>query len=107
MIFVTDDEREIVKLSKESLLFNGERCWVKKSGASFDVTMGSLDGAETSEIIGVYLLGKIKKIIPQQQLGLYRDDGLAVINVILISQYGISPCRHACVIWNWTKHRSE
>ena len=42
--------------------------------------MGSLDGAETSEIIGIYLLGKIKKIIPQQQLGLYRDDGLAVIN---------------------------
>ena len=80
MTNITDDERKIVKLSKESLLFNGERCWVKKSGASFDVTMGSLDGAETSEIIGVYLLGKIKKIIPQQQLGLYRDDGLAVIN---------------------------
>ena len=69
-----------MKLSKEALLFNKDKCWVKKSRASFDVTMGSLDGAETAEIIGVYLLSKIVTIIPQQYLGLYRDDGLAVIN---------------------------
>ena len=80
IVNIPEDEQEIIKLSKESLLMNGNKCWVKKSKTNFDVTMGSLDGAETSEIIGLYLLSKIKKIIPQQYLGLYRDDGLAVIN---------------------------
>ena len=77
---ITEQDKEIVKLSKEALLFNSGKCWVKKSDTNFDVTMGSLDGAETAEIIGVYLLGKIKEIIPSKYLGLYRDDGLAVIN---------------------------
>ena len=80
IVHIPEDEKEIIKLSKESLLMNSNKCWVKKSDTNFDVTMGSLDGAETSELIGLYLLSKIKKIIPQQYLGLYRDDGLAVIN---------------------------
>ena len=76
---LTADEKEIIKLTKQSFLFNEGKCWVKKSDVNFDVTMGSLDGAETSELIGVYILHKIKSIIPQDHLGLYRDDGLAII----------------------------
>ena len=72
-------EVEIIKSSKESLLFNNGKCWVKKSDKNFDITIGSLDGAETSELVGLYLLNKIKDIIPQENLGLYRDDGLGVI----------------------------
>ena len=41
--------------------------------------MGSLDGAEASELVGLYLLSKITEIIPKDHLGLYRDDGLAAI----------------------------
>ena len=60
-------------------MFNNDKCWIKKSETNFDVTMGSLDGAETSELVGLYLLDKIKNIIPQKHNGLYRDDGLAAI----------------------------
>ena len=38
--------------------------------------MGSYDGAETCELVGLYLLFEIRKIIPD--FGLYRDDGLGV-----------------------------
>ena len=38
--------------------------------------MGSYDGAETAELCGLYLLSLLVKVIPD--LGLYRDDGLAV-----------------------------
>ena len=38
--------------------------------------MGSLDSAEVSELVGLYLLSDMEKIIPQEYLGLYRDDGL-------------------------------
>ena len=43
--------------------------------------MGSYDGAETAEIVGLYVLSKLEKLIDQKHLGLYRDDGLAVVNL--------------------------
>ena len=42
--------------------------------------MGSYDGAETCELVGTYILSEITKIIPRENIGLYRDDGLAIIN---------------------------
>ena len=41
----------------------------------FDVTMGSYDGAETCELVGLYLLSQLQHI--NINVGLYRDDGLA------------------------------
>ena len=45
----------------------------------FDITMGSYDGAETCELVGLYLLHKLSSIIPSSEIGLYRDDGLSMI----------------------------
>ena len=45
----------------------------------FDVTMGSYDGAETCELIGLYMLSLIGPKF-RNQVGFYRDDGLAVCN---------------------------
>ena len=42
-----------------------------------DVTMGSYDDAETCELIGTYMLSIITANF-KDQVGLYRDDGLAV-----------------------------
>ena len=78
-INITDEEEQIIKLSKEALLFSDRKCWEKKNNPEFDVTMGSYDGAETAELIGLYLLSKVSRIIPSTNLGLYRDDGLALI----------------------------
>ena len=41
--------------------------------------MGSYDGAETCELVGCYLLAQLKQI-PGIEIGLYRDDGLAILN---------------------------
>ena len=41
--------------------------------------MGSYDGAETCELVGCYLLSQLTQI-PEIDIGLYRDDGLAVLN---------------------------
>ena len=46
----------------------------------FDVTMGSYDGAEICEPVGLYLLNKLSTVIDKSSVGLYRDDGLAAIN---------------------------
>ena len=41
--------------------------------------MGSYDGAEVCELVGMYILNKIKIFVPHEELGLYRDDGLIMI----------------------------
>ena len=53
--------------------------WIKKSNENFDVTMGAYDGAEVAEFVGLYILSKLEKIIPQENIGLYRDDGLYML----------------------------
>ena len=66
--------------AKRSLLFSRNTTWCKKTTKSlFDVTMGSFDGAETCELVGSYLLSKLA---PEygNDIGLYRDDGLAAFN---------------------------
>ena len=48
----------------------------KRDGNSkFDVTMSSFDGAETCELIGLYMLSQLQHL--DINIGLYRDDGLA------------------------------
>ena len=47
----------------------------------FDVSMGSMDSAEVSELVGLFLLSKLERFIPKDQIGLYRDDGLAVVKL--------------------------
>ena len=43
--------------SCKSLLFNNTSVWIKREGdPDFDVTMGSFDGTETCERVGVYIL---------------------------------------------------
>ena len=41
--------------------------------------MGSLDGAEVCELVGLYLLNKLSKLLDWINAGLYRDYGLSLI----------------------------
>ena len=77
---ITEDEKHIIMQAKNSLLFNEREAWQKKDGnPNFDVTMGSFDGAETCELVGAYLLSQLPQRY-QNNLGLYRDDGLGAFN---------------------------
>ena len=56
---VIDIEGNIINIinhARKSLLFDDSGAWVKKDGNPlFDVTMGSFDGAEVYELVGLYL----------------------------------------------------
>ena len=59
---ITDNERHIILEAKSSLLYSYGEPWGKKTSSNlFDVTMGSYDGAESCELVGAYLLHKIKE----------------------------------------------
>ena len=43
-----------------------------------DVTMGSFDGCELCELVGLLILKEMSDSFPELNFGLYRDDGLAI-----------------------------
>ena len=60
IIEIEDKIIDIINHARKSLLFHDGKEWVKKEGNPlFDVTMGSYDGAEVCELVGLYLLGKL------------------------------------------------
>lgn len=78
---ISPSEAEIIFQAKNNLLFHGNMSWQKATADDlFDVTMGSYDGAETCELVGSFILDEIKSIVPKENIGLYRDDGPAVIH---------------------------
>ena len=49
----------------------------KKDNPEFDVTIGSYDGAELCELVGLYLLDLLTEEFGKQNIGSYRDDSLS------------------------------
>ena len=73
---ISEQEIRIILQTKKGLLFKNKEVWIKKGQEPFDVTMGSLDGAEVCDLVGLYLLSQLSDL--NLEIGLYRDDGLCV-----------------------------
>ena len=71
-------EKESIFEARKCFLFSESQPWEKRNNPDFDVTMGAWDGAECCELVGLYMLDKLK--ILGLNIGLYRDDGLGVSN---------------------------
>ena len=77
---ITSEEIEIINHARKSFLFDNNNVWVKNSNQGlFDVTMGSYDGCEVCELIGLFLLDEIDQKYGKEKGGLYRDDGLMAL----------------------------
>ena len=50
----------------------------KDTSVEFDVTMGSYDGAEVCEVVGLFMLDMLSKSFEKKYFSLYRDDGLSI-----------------------------
>ena len=74
---IPDESENILLHCRKSFLFHNKDVWTKQKDSDFDVTMGSFDGGEICELVGLYLLNLLKKEFGSASIGLYRDDGLA------------------------------
>ena len=82
-IDIHEDDINVILHSRKSLLFSDDRVWAKKDdNGLFDVTMGSHDGAEICELVGIFALAQLPARYRTGNTGLYRDDGLAVFQGI-------------------------
>ena len=77
-IEITQQQTEIIRHSRKTLLFSENKAWSKRNNADmFDVSMGSLDGTEICELVGLFILDKLRSEFKNDDIGLYQDDGLA------------------------------
>ena len=77
---ITEHQEDIIFHSCRGVLVGEDgSIWVKKQQEKFDVSMGSYDGGEVAELVGLYLLSEIEKVLPKGSFGLFRDDGLAAL----------------------------
>ena len=77
-INILENDKKIINHARKSLLFKKQQTWIKKENGLFDVTMGAYDGTEVSELVGSFLLYALSLKYNKTNIGLYRDDGLAV-----------------------------
>ena len=77
---ITTIEEEVIKTvfhAGKSLLFDKTSFRVKKDNSGVDVTMGSYDGDEVFELVGLCLLYLSTNEFGKNNSGLYRDDSLS------------------------------
>ena len=55
-MLITRKDVEVIFHARKSILYNNGEPWAKKEGGSFDVTIGTYDGGEVRELIGIYML---------------------------------------------------
>ena len=65
---MSDNDIHIIMQSRKTLLFNEKRTSVT---------------AEVCDLVGSYLLKKVLNIVDKKSVGLYRDDGLAILQNLL------------------------
>ena len=70
-------DRETIFHARNTLFYDKGEPWIKKQSDNFDVTMGSHDGAELCELISIFMLTLIRNKYNSNNIGLYRDDGMA------------------------------
>ena len=79
-IDIPDRDLEIIYNCRRGILcYEGEN-WIRKdTEENFDVPMGGKDSAQISDIIGLYILDCLGRVVTREHVGIYRDDGLMYI----------------------------
>ena len=82
LVNIANEDKVIIKLARKSLLYDNSEPLMKKDSGLFDVTMGAYGGAEVCELVGTFLLYKLSLKYNKNDIGFYRDDGLAIFKNI-------------------------
>ena len=82
LVNIINEDKVIIKHARKFLLYDNSESWVKKDSGLFDVSMGAYDGAEVCELVWIFFLYKLSLKYNKNDIGLYRDDGLAIFKNI-------------------------
>ena len=60
---------EIILACRKTVIKNNDSSWVKKGLENFDVPMGGYDSSQIADLVGLYILNMLTRIISHQQAG--------------------------------------
>ena len=72
----TKEELDIILACRKSVLVYNNTSWQKKTTDNFDVTMGSFDSAQITDLVGMHILDTQINFLDLSHIELYRNDGL-------------------------------
>ena len=85
-IDIPEKDLRLIKHCRKSLLCNDNKVYndnkpskKKNTENCLDVTMGSFDGTEICELVGIHILSLLSNNFEKQSTGLYRDNGLVLL----------------------------
>ena len=77
---ITEEKYKIILACRKTFLKNNGSTWVKTGSENFDVPMEGYDSAQIADLVGLYILDTLSRIINPVQIGLYHNDGLIYIS---------------------------
>ena len=76
---ISDEQIQLILACRKSVLNLHNSTWIKNNLDNFDVSMGAYDSSQIADLIGIYILDTLSRIIELKYIGIYRDDGLIYI----------------------------
>lgn len=77
---MTREENDLIKLSRIAFLRIQKISESEKNTREgFQLGIGALNSAETTDLVGLNLLSILNVLVPELKGGLYNDDGLFII----------------------------
>ena len=76
-IQIKREDFNIIQHTRKTLLYNKKIPWQNKNTNLFDVAMGIYDGTESCEIVSLFLQNSLANEFGKNNVGLYRDYGIA------------------------------
>ena len=77
---ITEEQVEIILACRKSVLSDNRTTWVKSHVENFDVPTGAYDTAQVADLVGIYILDTLSRIVNVEQVRLYRYDGIIYIS---------------------------
>ena len=76
---ITKEQYEIILACRKTVLRNNRSTWVKSGSHNSDVLMEGYGSSQIADLVGLYILDILTRIISPEQIGLYNDHGLIYI----------------------------
>ena len=76
---IFDEKIEIILTCTKYILADNRRTWGESYVSNLDVPKGAYDSAQVAELIGIYILDTLDRIVNLEQVELYQDDGIIFI----------------------------
>ena len=72
---ITKEQYEIILAYRKTVLKNNGSTWVKTGSDNFDVPIGGYDTSQIADLVGLYVLDILSRIISPEQMRLYHLMG--------------------------------